>query len=113
MRFHIRAMYEDGTPVIIKQEAEDIYEAVALAGRQARSAGNVNVKGLLTLRVRPLTTKSSAVYVGQKPARKGKPRNKSTNGSTPAETKAETPAVKAPADAGKPAERGEKAKAGK
>lgn len=117
MRFHIRAMYEDGTPVIVKQEADDIFDAITMAGKQVRSNPQVNVRGLQTLRVRPLTSKSSSVYIGQKPSNKGKPRKgKNGNGAAPAaETAPATPAtpvaVKAPADAGKPAT--EKVKAGK
>ena len=107
-RYHTRGILADGRPVIVKVNADDVYEAAALARKELISEG-VQLNTIQALKIRPMEAAKSSVYIGA-------PRNKSSkrgahlrkqNGAAPAvaaTAPAATPAsVTTPATPAKPA----------
>lgn len=64
------------TPLIIKPDAANIFDAVTNAGRELREAGH-DLRTIETVKVRQLGRNNNAVYVGK--ARVSHPRKKIEN----------------------------------
>lgn len=94
MRFHIRGMLENRTPVILKIDATDPYAAVTEARRLLIEDGTINPSAIQTLKVRKLSSaKNSSVYIGKPVSGKKRGPKTATTPATPAASPPAAPAA--------------------
>lgn len=93
-RYHTRGILPDGRPVIVKVNADDAYEAAALARKELVSEG-VQLNTIQALRIRPMEAAKSSVYIGaprSKNSKRGAHLRKQNGATAPATAPAATPA---------------------
>lgn len=106
MRFRVRGiLMPSRQDVIVKVEADNVYDAATIAGKQIRESGQLTMGLISALSVKPMKSSKSAVYIGQPRTKKagrpgGVPRKAAaapTNGTEPTATDAPSAASEAPA----------------
>lgn len=96
MQYRVRAILPDGRAALIKPDADDMFTAVAEAGRRLRADGHT-LSGFKVVTVRPATVQKSGIHIG--PPREKKPKKV----AAPAATAPATPPAPVTGAAAKPA----------
>lgn len=71
MQYRVRAILPDGRAALIKPDADDMFSAVAEAGRRLRSDGH-SLASFKVVTVKPSTVQKSGIFIGK--AREKKPK---------------------------------------